>query len=150
MAVGTKNFYYSSTSIQRLFYFYLAQPPAPITQGTLLSIRNLQIFIKSPSPKRTWDKFEAFVYRLLKYGLISPIEIEDQCFAIVKEEWPKDLLERFGSFLQGVIDSWKKRNPNNLDEFRNFTQDFETLEWLSWFLNTDEFENDINDFPELI
>ena len=147
--MGPKKFIIQVLQFKDYIISILAQPPAPITQGTLLSIRNLQIFIKSPSPKRTWDKFEAFVNRLLKYGLISPIEIEDQCFAIVKEEWPKDLLERFGSFLQGVIDSWKKRNPN-LDEIHNFTQDFETLEWLSWFLNTDEFENDINDFPELI
>ena len=90
--------------------FSLAMPPAPIV--TLLSARNLHLFSQSPCAKVTWDKLEAFIGRMLGYGIMLPIGLESQCFQIAKEDWPRDLLKRLGSCLTGVMESWKKRNSN--------------------------------------
>lgn len=149
---------WGGNSSSRSCHFCLSQPPAPLV--SLISSRNLYMLSKSTNPNVTWDKFEAFMGRLLQSGLLLPIVLEDQCLVILKKEWPQDQLRRLGSCLKGVIESWKRKNPvpptagggaSNTD-LLNFTEEF--LDWFAWIFSNmacdDDLEVDsLDSFPEL-
>ena len=120
---------------------------------TILSSRNIFILSKSRAQIDTWNRMEAFLGRLLKNRLLLPLLVEEQLLNVLKEDWPSDMLSRFASCLQGVVDSWKKSTGlSRTEETEDFSQ---ILEWLVWFMNQpDEYgsDNDIDDldaFPAL-
>ena len=120
---------------------------------TILSSRNIFILSKSRAQIDTWNRMEAFLGRLLKNRLLLPLLVEEQLLNVLKEDWPRDMLSRFASCLQGVVDSWKKSTGlSRTEETEDFSQ---ILEWLVWFMNQpDEYgsDNDIDDldaFPAL-
>ena len=75
---------------------------------TVISPRNFTILSESQSQIETWNKLEAFIGRLLKKKLLLPLVLEEQLLSVLKEEWPSDMLKRFASCLQGVVDSWRR------------------------------------------
>ena len=74
---------------------------------TVISPRNLTLLSESQSQIDTWKRLEAFIGRLLKQRLLIPLVLEEQVLSVLKEEWPSDVLKRFASCLQGVVDSWR-------------------------------------------
>ena len=115
---------------------------------TILSSRNVFILSESRAQMETWNRMEAFLGRLLKNRLLLPLVVEEQLLNVLKEDWPKDMLSRFASCLQGVVDSWKKSSGSpRSDETEDFSQ---ILEWLVWFMNQpDDFDSDNNDLDDL-
>ena len=121
---------------------------------TILSLRNVFILSESRSQIDTWNRMEAFLGRLLKNKLLLPLVIEEQLLNVLKEEWPRDMLQRLASCLQGVVDSWRKSSElGRSDETEDFSQ---ILDWLVWFVkqpDPDEFDSDndidLDAFPEL-
>ena len=119
---------------------------------TMISPKNFALLLESELKHgksiETWNRFEAFLGRLLKHKLVLPLVLEEQCLNIVKEEWPCDMLKRFASYLQGAIDSWR-RSPGETKDFPLI------LDWLVWFVQEpDEFGSDndldnLENFPEL-
>ena len=131
--------------------FHLSQPPTAL--ATLFSSRNLALLKQSSNSNLTWDKFEHLIGRLLKSGLILPINLEEQCLIVLKKDWPEDTLRRLGSCLNGVIDSWRKTNiKTNHDsaDLLNFTDEF--LEWFAWIFSNmanGDLDDSLENFPEL-
>lgn len=120
-------------------HFSLSQPPPQLM--SILSPRNLTILGRSRKPIDTWSRFENLLIRLLKAQLILPVVLEDQSIRILKSNWPKEVLCRLSSCLNGVVSSLKSRP--------DFDQHF--LDWTVWFYSelTDDFEDDEDSFPPL-
>ena len=122
----------------------LSGPPPEV--ATLLSLRNVQVLAKSPSPHKTWNVMENFLGRLIRCGLMPPLVFEGGCVQLLRMEWSPNILQRLGSCFKGVADSLIKQNLSDCE----FNQDF--IDWMAWFLievSQDELSDNLENFPEL-
>ena len=112
---------------------------------SVLSARNVELLAASKTPTESWNKLEYLIGRLLKHRLILPIVLEDECLQFMKHQWEPEVLQRFGSCLTGITDSYKRESGES------FNQEF--LDWIAWFIGqvaTDELENNLENFPLLM
>jgi len=87
---------------------------------------------------KSWFKYETLLDRALALDLLTPSSMEDAVLPILKENLPNDLLISFASVLNSVVESFKRRKPNEQqDEF------LEILQWVSWLVSTLDEEDDI-------
>jgi len=126
-------------------------PEPPQQLFSILSARNIKLLAASPNPSQTWDKMEFLLGRLLRKGLILPIVLEDECLHFLKQTWPAEILQRFGSCVKSVVETWKREHSPQDPCSQGFNQEF--VEWIAWFVGeaaADELEDNLDSFPELM
>jgi len=130
-------------------------PVPPQQLFSIMSSRNIRLLAASKSPLDSWNKMEYLLGRLLRHGVILPIVLEDECLQFLKQTWPPEVLQRFGSCIKGVVDTYKRELATTCGGGGGVSQDFnqEFLEWIAWFVAeaaADELEDNLDNFPELM
>lgn len=92
--------------------------------------RNMHLLQKSPSPIETWRKYESLILRMLKFKMITFYDLEQETLALIKSEWPEDLLDRFASMLNEVLNHAKRNDLVSYNVDGSCSHD--TIEFLSW------------------
>lgn len=104
----------------------------------IISTHILETVHSSCNRSKSWLKYETLLDRALALDILTPSSVEDAVLPILKENLPNDLLTSFASCLNSVVESFKRRKPNEeQDEF------LEILQWVSWLFSTLDDEDDI-------
>lgn len=67
-------------------------PETDILFKALICPRNVEILSGSQNADLAWESFAQFVAFLLRKGLVSCENLEEQCVAIFREEWDRNVL----------------------------------------------------------
>ncbi len=122
----------------RLWLEVLELPTTSDNRNTPLSSRNIVLFGESNDPAQTWSRLEHLIGRLLKHGLLLPVELEDQAIqALARGNWPENVTRRLACCVKGVIDTWTVENVQDVNTFQ-------LTDWLADFCG-----NEMDEFPPL-
>lgn len=81
-----------STLISRLISLWKSDALRPVEDGLarLVCPRNMLLLAQSNHPTRlVWEKLAEVVAAVLKANLVTPDLVENQCLAIMQQEWPQ-------------------------------------------------------------
>lgn len=106
----------------------------------LLSARNVSLMAHSAQRSSAWAKLEALLGRLLAAGVVPTIAFEAQTMQLLRQQWPREILNPLASCLRGVLESWRRTSGKSDSEF------YDLVEWVAWFFSSLEEDLDGSDF----
>lgn len=116
-----------STLLSRLISLWKMDALRPVEDGLsrLVCPRNMLLLAQSGHPTRlVWEKLADVVAAVLKANLVTPDLVENQCLAIMQQEWPQNILRCFAMCMNEVVRQYQKQR----DVDYKFVL---LLEWLS-------------------
>lgn len=112
--------------VNRLVGLWEGPLPQPPQLSSIMCPRNLVLLAQSSEPGVTWSLYQCLVSAVLSAGLVPALVLEDQCLQMLRQEWPRELLQRIAGCFRRVVEVWRDKHGAN--------QDFsELMEWVLWF-----------------
>uniref|UniRef100_A0A0P5J8S4 Codanin-1 n=1 Tax=Daphnia magna TaxID=35525 RepID=A0A0P5J8S4_9CRUS len=117
------------------------QPPGALISTCVwqvLTPKQLLLLAQSTSPRESWNHVTTLLLQLMKSGLVRYKDVQEQAIAVVRQEWPQELLGRFATCVRDIVD-WhrNKKSDPNLSTAES-CEDDGLLSWLSWFCAQDD------------
>lgn len=97
---------------------------------------------KSDSQTKTWIKYENLIKKLINCDLYDPSALANEALQVVSKELNPNIAYKFSSLLSSCVDFCRKSGKINPAEEEE-QKWCEILEWMSWFLSTDNDELEI-------
>ncbi|KAI9565452.1 hypothetical protein GHT06_009244 [Daphnia sinensis] len=117
------------------------QPPGALISTCVwqvLTPKQLLLLAQSTSPRESWNHVTTLLLQLMKSGLVRYKDVQEQAIAVVRQEWPQELLGRFATCVRDIVD-WHRNQKSepNLSTSESCDDDG-LLSWLSWFCAQDD------------
>ncbi|KAK3907881.1 Codanin-1 [Frankliniella fusca] len=101
-----------SSLLSRLIMLWKLDALRPVEDGLarLVCPRNMLLLAQSNHPTRlVWEKLAEVVAAVLKANLVTPDLVENQCLAIMQQEWPQNILRCFAMCMNEVVRQYQKQ-----------------------------------------
>ncbi|XP_059484004.1 codanin-1 [Neocloeon triangulifer] len=104
----------------------------------IFSPKHMHMLSLSKNQNNTWSAFGRFLHGLVKAGLLSPMDIEEQAVGVLQLQWPPEFLEMYSLCINNLVRE-NGAKPES-DENSSFS---ELLPWLADYCsNLDELPVD--------
>lgn len=93
--------------------------------ANIINSRNLLMLTKSPNPRDSWIKLGSLSQILINEGILNTSALEQQCFTLLKNDWPDEIQKRISEFLTIVLEAFQEKTEGTSDSAQ-------VLDWVAW------------------
>lgn len=120
---------------------HFQKSPGKLTNLITYDTLNLLHNGKDDSQTKKWLKYEILIKRFINCGIYEPSTMLNEVLGVARKELDDDVARKFSSLISSCVDTCRKSKKISREEEEE-QKWCEILDWMSWFLGSDDNELD--------
>ncbi|CAL8072173.1 unnamed protein product [Orchesella dallaii] len=96
------------------------------SNSKIINSRNLLLLSKSGGSRDSWIKLGSITQLLISEGMLKAHDLEQQCFELLRDDWPDPVQKRISEFLTLVLETFQQTAEGH-------SESMQVLGWVNWF-----------------